>query len=383
MSILRSIYRKFIRKICNPIVYEIEQCKNENHRFELRIAKLEEIVSKNSERLNSLCLSDKTRLTKLEENIQKNNVRLNSLERSSDETRLIKLEDNIRKNNQRINELEKADSNYEMYLVKLRNSMEMIQKNIIPIDNLTAENSQEVSDKVSNLVTERTSSLNAYSKIDYFDFENHFRGSRQNVKERQKMYIPYFLNCVNVLDIGCGRGEFLELLKENGIPAKGVDSYNEYAEYCRMKELDVVCGDGIEYLMSCERLDGIIAAQVVEHLDTNQIVTLCENAYQKLEEGGLMILETPNPKALSIYFNEFYMDPSHIKPVHPETLKYLTQKAGFKEVEIIYTEISRVPKKIPLLELNVTGNLQEFNSSIYEVSELLYGSRDYAIIARK
>lgn len=332
MSILSSIYRKFIRKVCGSFFYEIEQLKKENHKFGLRLEKLEE---------------------------------------------------NIRKNNQRINELEKADSNYDMYLVKLKNSVELMQKSIIPIDNQTVYNSHEAAGNVTNSVNEKISSSNTYSKIDYFDFENHFRGSRQNVKERQKMYIPYFLNCVNVLDIGCGRGEFLELLKEHGITAKGVDIYNEYVEYCRIKELDVVCGDGIEYLMNCKKLDGIMAAQVAEHLDTNQIVTLCENAYQKLEEGGIMILETPNPKALSIYYNEFYMDPSHTKPVHPETLKYLAQKAGFREVEIIYTEVSRVSKKIPPLELDIAGNLQEFNSSIHEVSELLYGSRDYAIIARK
>ena len=83
------------------------------------------------------------------------------------------------------------------------------------------------------------------------------------------------------------------------------------------------------------------------------------------------------------YTNEFYMDPSHIKPVHPELLKYLAQKTGFREVEIVYTECSRVPKSIPALELEIEGNVEEFNEGMKEVSELLYGSRDYAIIARK
>ena len=431
MSRLRELYARVIRKICRPIVSEIEQCKVESNRIraekkslEERVLNLENNIRQNNSRLNGLesnirqnnsrlnglesnirqnnsrlngleknirqnnsrlnalennIRQNNLRLNGLEENIRQNNSRLNTLEHMVIDTRLVKLEDNIRQNNLRLNELEKANSNLEMNLIKVKSSIKHGE------GSHRQENGEnEASDNsVCNVEHIDVKDRSEYSKIDYFDFENHFRGSYQNVKNRQKMYLPYFKDCRKVLDIGCGRGEFLELLKENGIAASGIDIYDEYAEYCKMKELDVICGDGIEYLKECGKLDGIMAAQVVEHLGTDQIVTLCQNAYERLEEGGVLIIETPNPKVLAIYTNEFYMDPSHIKPVHPELLKYLAQKTGFREVEIVYTECSRVPKSIPALELEIEGNVEEFNEGMKEVSELLYGSRDYAIIARK
>lgn len=333
---------------------------------------------------------DETRLAKVENNVRQNNERLNALERLSNETRLVNLENNIRDNNLRLNELEKADSKLEMNLAKVRSSITNVERQALEAKNAGAVQKTDgqipvTADEKTECAVglERAQSGNTYSKIDYFDFENHFRGTVQNVKNRQKMYIPYFKDCGRVLDIGCGRGEFLELLKENDINAMGVDLYQEYAEYCCMKNLEVVCADGIDYLMQCEKLDGIMAAQLVEHLDINQIVTLCETAYEKLNEGGVFIMETPNPRALSIYVNEFYMDPSHVKPVHPETLKYLLEKAGFSNTEIIYTQVSRVDKTIPELKSESITNLQEFNAGMKEVADLLYGSRDYAIVARK
>lgn len=408
---MKELYKKFIRKAFSCIVYDIQQCKEDadKQRAELkqlatRISRLEENIRKNNERINALeRLGNETRVGRLEENVRVNNDRLNALERAGDEKRIIRLEDNtrtnndrlnalervgdekriirlednIRKNNLRINELEKADSKIEMNMVKIKGSMNAAQRQTVSVSKETRDGKQ------TDMLQTVASAENEYSKIDYFDFENHFRGSCQNVKDRQKMYIPYFKNCSIVVDLGCGRGEFLELLKENGISAKGVDLYDEYAEYCRMKDLDVVQGDAIEYLSGNEKVDGIMAAQLVEHLDTNQIVTLCENAYKSLTETGVFIMETPNPTSLSIYVNEFYLDPSHEKPVHPQMLKYLVEKAGFRDVEIVYTEVSRVGKTIPELRVNAEGNFDEFNTGMKEVADLLYGSRDYAIIARK
>lgn len=219
-----------------------------------------------------------------------------------------------------------------------------------------------------------------YECIDYFDFENHFRGSIDSIKKAQEIYLPYFKDKKNVLDIGCGRGEFLSLMKDNGINAKGVDIYEPYVDYCNMKQLNAVCGDGAEYLVQCGEVDGIFLGQVVEHLKIHQIVNICDTAYEKLPRGGCIVIETPNPTSLAIYTNAFYIDPSHVKPVHPMTMKYCIEKAGFEHIEIIYTESSKPPFAIP--ELKVEG-AEEFNESMYKVSELLYGSQDYAIIAVK
>ncbi len=218
-----------------------------------------------------------------------------------------------------------------------------------------------------------------YDTIDYFDFENHFRGSIEHIKEAQRMYLPYFSGKQNVLDIGCGRGEFLALLKEEGIPAKGVDVYEPYADYCRMQGFEAVCGDGIAHLQRMDSVDGIFVGQVVEHLKTEQIVALCNAAYEKLPEGGCIVIETPNPTSLAIYTGAFYIDPSHVKPVHPLTMQYFLEKAGFSDIEILYPEQSRPPQRIPELK---TADAQ-FNTAMQKVADVMFGSQDYAVIAKK
>lgn len=169
-----------------------------------------------------------------------------------------------------------------------------------------------------------------YDSIDYFDFENHFRGSIESIKKSQSCYLKYFKDKENVVDIGCGRGEFLSLLKDNGIHAKGVDVYEPYVDYCNMKGFQAICGDGVAYLDSLDSIDGIFVGQVVEHLQTHQIIRLCNTAFEKLTNGGCLVIETPNPTSLAIYTNAFYIDPSHVKPVHPLTLKYHLEKQDLK-----------------------------------------------------
>ncbi|MBB2182842.1 methyltransferase domain-containing protein [Lachnospiraceae bacterium MD1] len=224
-----------------------------------------------------------------------------------------------------------------------------------------------------------------YSAIDYFSFENHFRGSRSAIKKSQEIYIDYFTNKGEIIDLGCGRGEFLELLQEKGIQVTGVDAYAEFVEYCKAKGLNAIQADAITYINSLENdsIGGIFASQLVEHLETNQLVQLCQDAYKKLKFGGYFILETPNPTSLSIFMNAFYIDPSHNKPVHPKTLEYFMQQSGFKDIEIIYTEQSKVGYQLPLLNGENISNLSEFNDGINCISNIIFGSQDYAIIAKK
>ncbi len=223
---------------------------------------------------------------------------------------------------------------------------------------------------------------NVYSSIDYFDFENHFRGSREHVKNVQRIYIPYFEGRKNVFDLGCGRGEFTELLRDNNIGVIGVDTYEPYVEYMKSLGLPVVLDDAISYLHHQKSADGIFLGQVIEHLSVDQIVTICNMAYEKLEEGCCLIMETPNPRSLAIYTSAFYIDPSHQKPVHPFTLKYIAEKAGFSKVDILYTDSSRPPFSIPKIKED-EPDFDRFNEAMQKVSELLFGSQDYAVIARK
>ena len=229
------------------------------------------------------------------------------------------------------------------------------------------------------------SSENAYTVLDYFKFQNDFRGTRATISERQEMYLPYFRDSKGpVLDIGCGRGEFLRLMKDNDIPAFGVDLYPEYVVEGELNGLDIRNGDGVAFLKDADmQFGGIFACQVIEHISFVQLQELCKAAYEKLLPGGHLILETPNPTCLSIYTTTFYTDPTHVKPIHPMLLEYLLREVGFGEVQILFPENSVTGISLPEIEGDGIKNLEEVNRAIRQVSDLLYGCLDYAVIAKK
>ncbi|MBQ3517599.1 MAG: class I SAM-dependent methyltransferase [Lachnospiraceae bacterium] len=234
-------------------------------------------------------------------------------------------------------------------------------------------------------ILEQKEPSNSYEKINYASFESYFRGNEEDIKKTQSSYIPYFEGKQNVLDLGCGRGEFLQLLKENNISAIGVDSFGEFVQKCKSSGLEVIQGDAIDYIKQVaeKTLGGIFASQLVEHLSIQQLVELCNEAYKKLEDGGCIVLETPNPTCLSIYTNAFYIDPSHVKPVHPKLLEFILREAGFEKIEVVYTESSKIGYRLPLLDMKEAVNISEFNDGINLLSDVIFGSQDYAIIATK
>lgn len=276
--------------------------------------------------------------------------------------------ENIRNNNSQISQLE---SSKEMVNAKLNILLE--NKNEI-------ENSAKKDNDFNIPIKTKRSE---YSSIDYFDFENYFRGSREEIKNAQSQYLKYYEGKNNVLDLGCGRGEFLEILKENKINAVGVDLYDVYVNYCTEKGLDVKVGDAVKYLASCDKVDGIFCSQLIEHLKLDQIIELCRLAYEKLEDSSYLVIETPNPMSLAIFTHSFYIDPSHKKPVHPYTMQYLLKKAGFSNIEIVFTESSKLLKDVPKINIDGNSNYEELNNSLSTIWNTLYGSQDYAIIAQK
>jgi O-antigen chain-terminating methyltransferase len=208
--------------------------------------------------------------------------------------------------------------------------------------------------------------------FDYGRFAERFRGSEEYVGSKQAFYLPYFQNRRQVLDIGCGRGEFLELMKTAGVPARGIDLDAESVAICRAKGLEAEAADLFSYLegLAGGSLDGIFSAQVVEHLPPTRVAEMIRLASDKLAPGGLLAIETPNPECLAIFATHFYLDPTHRHPLpHPLLDFYLTE-SGFGQVEVC--KLSPAAESMPSL-----AALPE------AFREAFFGCLDYAILGRK
>ena len=227
--------------------------------------------------------------------------------------------------------------------------------------------------------------------MNYFLFEEKYRGSTEDIKQRQSIFLEYFKNCQKVLDIGCGRGEFLSLLEENSIGAKGIDLNEDMVLYCRKNGLDVSQGNALTYLQSLEdkSLDGVFSGQVVEHLQPDELISLVKQCYDKMKFGTYFIAETVNPTCLSVFAKSFYMDLSHVKPVHPATIKFLMESVGFRDVEFKF--FSPHPDEAKLEKFEVEEGMDDvgrrqlevMNANIDKLNGLLYGYQDYAVIGKK
>jgi O-antigen chain-terminating methyltransferase len=224
----------------------------------------------------------------------------------------------------------------------------------------------------------------------YVLFEHQYRGDEATLKQRQSAYLQYFEGCVNVLDIGCGRGEFLELLQEHGISGYGLDLNQAMLAYCHKKGLTVEEADSVAHLQTLKdnSLGGIFIAQMVEHCDPPQLSQLLQLCFQKLQPQKYLIVETQNPTSLYA-LSHFYRDLSHEKPIHPDALMFLAKTAGFTEVQVTYT--APFPKEHVLQKLEdiatddgvLRENITRLNQNICQLNALLYGYLDYAVIAKK
>ena len=209
--------------------------------------------------------------------------------------------------------------------------------------------------------------------IDWMKFAEQFRGSEDRIRQQQKRYIARFAGTSGViLDIGCGRGEFLEAAKAANLPARGIDLNRECIELCQSKGLDVEQADMFTYLESLAdgSLGGAYCAQVVEHLPPSVLPRLAKLLSQKLRVGSLVAIETPNPECLAIFATHFFIDPTHTRPVPAPLLRFYLEEAGFGSVQIERLEpaIESMPA---LAELPLA-----FRDSFF-------GGLDYAIFARK
>jgi SAM-dependent methyltransferase len=215
----------------------------------------------------------------------------------------------------------------------------------------------------------------AASVPDYFAFESRMRGSVEAIRERQRRYVDDFRAAAPVLDVGCGRGELLGLLREAGIEARGIDADADMVAYARGDELDVEQADLVKYLdgLDDRSLGGIFMGQVVEHLPAGTLVQTLRLAAAKLRPGGLLVAETINPLS-PIALRNYFADLTHAQPLVPETLELLARQAGFAESEIRY--LNEPAERLtepddPVIAANVR-----------RLNELLFAPLDYALVAR-
>ena len=225
----------------------------------------------------------------------------------------------------------------------------------------------------------------------YVGFEDQFRGSPDDILRRVEEYLPVFENASDVLDVGCGRGEFLELLRNRGMTARGIDINHAMVDVCRGKGLQAETGDALAYLRGLPdgSLGGLFAAQVVEHLEPRYLMRLLDAAFDKLRPGAPIVLETINPACWFAFFESYIRDLTHVRPVHPDTLKYLLIATGFQRVEIRYRAPYPDADKLQALPLragaptSVDDMIETLNANVEKINRLLFTYLDYAAIGRR
>jgi SAM-dependent methyltransferase len=224
----------------------------------------------------------------------------------------------------------------------------------------------------------------------YLELERRHRGTAAEIRERLEVYLPLLEGRRRAVDLGCGRGEALALLAEHGIAATGVDESPEMVRRCREQGFDAVIGDGRGFLGALEAgsVDAVLSFHVVEHLPAAEVPALIRAAWRALAPGGILILETPNPLSIAVAASQFWRDPTHRRPLHPDALRLACEQAGFDPVEIRF--LHPFPRSERLPEVALEGLDQAARELAYRVNvlrdrldEALYGAQDFAVIAAK
>ena len=287
----------------------------------------------------------------------------------------------------RVDELSQAAAAWRQATGALRQELERLQA--APATGVPATGGAADPDAGQQLAAPRDS-------FKYVGFEDRFRGAAVDIRARYADYARHFEGAADVLDAGCGRGEFLEILRERGIAAAGVDVNPGMVAECRARGLQVAEGDLLTHLRSLPdgALGGLFAAQVVEHLEPAYLLRLLDAAFLKLRPGSRIVLETINVASWSAFFQSYVRDITHVRPLHPETLAYLVGAAGFQDVDIAYRSpippehrLARAPE--PAGDGDGDGDAKignlttAFNRNIDELNRLLFADQDYAVIAER
>jgi SAM-dependent methyltransferase len=225
----------------------------------------------------------------------------------------------------------------------------------------------------------------------YLGFEDRFRGSREEIRRRLTDYVPIFGGASGVLDVGCGRGELLELFREAGIAARGIDTNERMVSICTERHLHAEQADALSYLRAQPdaSLGGLIAVQVVEHLSPDYLMAFLEAAFHALRPGAPIVLETINVSCWMAFFETYMRDLTHARPLHPDTLRFLAEASGFTEIEVAFRSPVREADRLPQVDATASSDpavravVDALNAHADQLNKRLFTSMDYAVIARR
>jgi O-antigen chain-terminating methyltransferase len=225
--------------------------------------------------------------------------------------------------------------------------------------------------------------------LSYVLLENRYRGSEEEIARRLEIYPEIFKAAPGtILEIGSGRGELQRLFKERSLSSYGVDLDPAMVNVATSRGLNTLHGDGIAHLRSLEdrSLGGLVAIQVVEHLTRDQLHELFTLVKTKLRPGARAVFETINPQSLLALSSNYFRDPTHVWPLHPDTLGYMATLAGLAIVETRYlSPVSPNQLLLPIpvdtaLKPNVAEAIRRVNMNIEQLNKILYGFQDYCLV---
>ena len=373
-----------VHELDNKVSSEIESVSQNVHELDNKVSSEIESVSQNVHELNTKVSSE---IESVSQNVHELDNKVSS--------EIESVSQNVHELNNKVSsEIESVSQNIQELKSKTTTIVDEKVTNVFETINADLENKAWLANLLDDKIQDRLEFMpptDADEVMNYFLFEEKHRGSTEDIKQRQSIFLEYFKNCQKVLDIGCGRGEFLSLLKENGIDAKGIDLNEDMVLYCQKNGLDASQGNALTYLQVIEdkSLDGVFSGQVVEHLQPDELISLVKMCYDKMKFGTYFVAETVNPTCLSVFANSFYMDLSHVKPVHPATIKFLMESVGFRDVEFKF--FSPFPDEAKLEKFEVEEGMDDvgrrqlelMNANIDKLNGLLYGYQDYAVIGKK
>ena len=215
-------------------------------------------------------------------------------------------------------------------------------------------------------------------------FTRDFRGGVEAIYPRYRDLAAEFAGCEPVLDVGFGRGEFLELLRDADVDAWGIEIDPALVEAAQSKGLRVEQGFGVDYLRALDdaSIGGLVMIQVIEHLPPQEAVEVVRIAADKVRRGGKVLIETVNPKSLYTYAHAFWLDPDHVRPVHPDLLAFLFREARFADVQVLDRSPVEVGEQLEMLPGDDDAS-RVMNANFARINSLLYGPQDYAILATR